>query len=473
MLSTDLFREIRPEFLRLLGSPGARIYLDAMDEVEREASLRTGPLMREESLALIGRTLTRHGDTELEEAAGQPLRDRARFVLERLCATGWLVSPERADYQQFVLVEPNASLMLEALRKIARPGAAVFSDKLIGACNALQNREALTAEPWPTINNCLEAVRHGEQELRTVAKSVERHTHRQLEAKSLRENLAIVFDEYTANVGSGAYAELVRSRLPTRLPEAREAVERLLNDADLLRKMADELARRDGSEVATAMSQVRTALYHLAQALDGIVPTADEVDRRTADFTRKSLARFRYLQEVTGEHRAIVQGFFEKLNGRFAGKRVIDAETEISDLPQIRLTEIKLPAGLESLYTPRLRPALGEVEAIDDDVGEDILERTQRKLAATLRDSLTVARANRFAADAFARHGSRVPSASLLRSDDDLADLIACLLHASAREAGFRVDLPREIDDASGDIRQEDPVLAGTRRLERFTLVKK
>lgn len=473
MFSTDLFREIRPEFLRLLGSPVARVYLDAADEVEREAALRPGALTRDEALALIERAVERHGEVEWEEAAGQPLRERARAVLERLCAAGWLAAADRADYQRLILIEPPAALMLDTLRKIARPGAAVFSDKLVGACQSLQNRDALAAEPWPTIHNCIEAVREGEQELRAVAKSVERHTRRQLAAKSLRENLAVVFDEYTADIGRGAYSELVRARLPTRLPEAREAVTRLFNDPDLLHKMADELARREGGALATAMSHVRTQLHHLAEALDRIVPSADEVDKRTADFTRKSLARFRYLQEVTGEHRATVQAFFEKLNARFAGRRVVDAEAELEDLPALPLTDIKLPAGLESLYAPRLRHALGEVEPLDEDVGEDVLDRTQRQLAATLRDSLTVARANRFAAEAFAKHGGSVASRDLLRCDDDLADLIACLLHAAARDAKFRVDVPRDLDDAASDTREEDLVLARTRRLERFNLVRK
>lgn len=87
------------------------------------------------------------------------------------------------------------------------------------------------------IQSCIDSVRNGEQELRAVAKSVERPNWRQLEAKSVRENLGVVFDEYAANVGRGVYAELVRSRLPA----ARDAVEGLQNDAELLHKMADEL----------------------------------------------------------------------------------------------------------------------------------------------------------------------------------------------------------------------------------------
>ena len=486
MLSTDLFREIRPEFLRLLGSPAARVYLDAADAVEREAALRPGAVTRDEALALVERVVERHGEVEIEDASGQPVRERARMVLERLCAAGWLAAEDRADYRRFVIVEPNAALMLETLRKISRPGAAVFSDKLVGACNALRNTDALRAEPWPTIVKCIEDVRHGEQELRAVAKSVERHTRQQLAAKSLRENLAVVFDEYAGNVGSGAYAELVRSRLPTRLPEAREAVERLQNDADLLHKMADELARREGGEHATAMARVRNRLHDLAQALDRIVPGADEVDRRTADFTRKSLARFRYLQEVTGEHRATVQAFFEKLNAHFAGRRVVDAEAEIAELPAMLIADIKIPAGLESLYAPRLRHALGEVEPLDDEVGDDILDRTQRELAATLRDSLTVARANRFAAEAFEKLGSPISSQELLTSNfaknwkvtkDELSDIVACLLHAGARDSRYRIQLPRDLGldesaTAGNDRRIHDLVL-GDVRIEQFSLAEK
>ncbi len=473
MLSTDLFREITPDFLRLLGAPGARVYLDAAEALEEESALRSGALAREEALALIERMVERHAEVEVEETRDLPLRERARAVMDRLLAARWLAADDRTDYRRFISVEPNASLLLEALRKIARPGETVFSDNLVTACNLLHNTDTLRAEPWQTVEKCLESVRHGIQELKAVAKSVERHTRQQLEAQSLRENLEVVFDRYAEHVGHGAYSELVRSRLPTRLPAAREAVERLQNDADLLARMAGEIQRRQNGEASGAMAGAQNRLHELAQALDRVVPSAEEVDRHTADFTRKSLARFRYLQEVTGERRAAVQQFFEILNARFAGRRVAEAEEEIDDLPALLVTDIKLPSGLDSLYPVRLRHALGEVEALDDEMPGDHLERSRLQLAATLRDSLTVARANRFAAAAFASRGKRVASKELLRCDDDLADLIACLLHAGSREAHFRVEVSRELNDPGADHRVHDPVLAGTRRLERFNLVKK
>ena len=181
-----------------------------------------------------------------------------------------------------------------------------------------------------------------------------------------------------------------------------------------------------------------------------------------------------------------MQNFFEKLNAHFAGRRVVDAETEITALPALLVTDIKLPAGLESLYAPRLRHALGEVEALDDEVGADVLERMQRQLAATLRDSLTVARANRFAAAAFEKLGSPVSSRDLLTSDaekdwrvskDELSHVVACLLHVGARDARYRIQLERELDlETPGipgsDRRTHDAVL-GDVRVERFSLVKK
>jgi hypothetical protein len=474
MLSRELFAEIKPEFLRLLGAREARIYIDSVDALEIETVLRSGSLPREEAIAIVERVVEHHAEVDFEEASGLDTREQARLVLDRLLVARWLQPDDRADYQRFILIEPDASTLLEALRKIARPGAVVFSDKLLAACNALRNREALINEPWQTVESCLEDVRHGIQELRAVTKSIERHTRRQLGAQSLRENLEVVFDQYATQVGHTAYAELVRSRLPTRLPEARVKVQALQVDAEILSRMQDELLRREhGLDPSAAMARVQQRLDELSQALDRVVPSADEVDRRTAEFVRKSLARFRYLQEVTGEHRAAVQRFFETLNTLFAGRTITEAEVEIDELPSLLMMDVKLMSGLESLYAPRLRSTLGEVEPLDDDLTEEQLEHSRQQLAMNLRSSLTVSRANRFAIEAFERLGKRVDSSQLLHTDDDLADLISCLLHANSRQACYRVEVERDLQNPEADRRRHDLVLAGTCKLERFALCKK
>ena len=48
LLAATLFREVRPDFFRVLSGPLARLYVDALDMLEREASERNQGLDRED-----------------------------------------------------------------------------------------------------------------------------------------------------------------------------------------------------------------------------------------------------------------------------------------------------------------------------------------------------------------------------------------------------------------------------------------
>jgi hypothetical protein len=52
-LAAHLFREVRPDFFRVLAGPLAHLYVDALDALEREAAQRNQGLDREEALALV------------------------------------------------------------------------------------------------------------------------------------------------------------------------------------------------------------------------------------------------------------------------------------------------------------------------------------------------------------------------------------------------------------------------------------
>jgi hypothetical protein len=219
------------------------------------------------------------------------------------------------------------------------------------------------------------------------------------------------------------------------------------------------------------MARVRLRLDDLSQLLEQVEPLADAIDRRTAEFTRRSHARSRYLQETTSENRGTVQGFFEALNRRFAGRRMAELEDLAAEVPALRLVDIRLAGGLESLFTPRLRRSAGELEALDDpDATRQ--DRALAQLEGTMRDSLTVGRANQFVARLPVRPGEGVSSEEVLRdhihNDEDMASLIACLLHARSADARFRVVVPRADSDS------EAPVFDSKLgyRVERFSLVK-
>ena len=109
----------------------------------------------------------------------------------------------------------------------------------------------------------------------------------------------------------------------------------------------------------TARCTVLNALDELTALVERVLPMADEIDRRTADFTRRSLSRFRYLQDVTGERRTEIKTVFEKLNRLMSGKRISHHASELPDLPDFRLPAVKLPAGLDSLYSPPRRHTPG------------------------------------------------------------------------------------------------------------------
>ncbi|HEY8962449.1 MAG TPA: Wadjet anti-phage system protein JetA family protein, partial [Luteolibacter sp.] len=326
--------------------------------------------------------------------------------------------------------------------------------------------------PWQTVENCLSNVREGLIELRSMQKSVQRFTRRQLEEETLRGNLAVVFDDYSDQMSRSCYAALVRARLPTRLPDAvRRIAERLADDPATLADMQTEVLRRHPELSAeSARAKVAAALEELIERLERVLPMADEIDRRTADFTRRSLARFRYLQDVTGERRTELKAFFEIANRSLAGRRLQRSNPTLPELPDLLLPAVKLPAGLDSLYSPPNRRPPLEQDAFDDAVSESDRESGLHDMQRTIRESLTVARANRFIQSLPGGKGERIESDRLdLNGDHSSADLIALLLHAEAPDARYRLDVHRVADEST------PPSLDTLHdiRVERFAIIKK
>lgn len=479
-LSTALFRETRGgAFFRVLSGKNAPFYADVLDVLEAATSASADGIPREEALAIITETLENHPgfefeDDDGEEAAAVPsdLRERGRLLLEQLLKCHWLEEPPRRDWRRMIHFDAHGSTLLAALRKIAWPDAAVFTDKLTGVCAMLADEATLSEQPWQSVENCLSNVREGLNELRSMQKSVQRYTRKQLEEETLRGNLAMVFDDYSEQISHSCYAALVRSRLPTRLPDAvRRITERLADDPAALADMQTEVLRRNPALSAeSARARVAAALDELVELLERVLPMADEIDRRTADFTRRSLARFRYLQDVTGERRTEIKAFFEAVNGKLAGRRVQRFNSTLPELPDFLLPAVKLPAGLDSLYLPPSRRPPLEQEAFDDSVSEGDRESGLHDMQRTIRESLSVARANRFIQALPGGKGERIESAELdLAGAHTPGDLIALLLHAEAPEARYRLDVQRVSDESSPPPTDALHEL----RVERFAIIKK
>jgi hypothetical protein len=453
--------------------------VDALDTLEKAFEGRFEGIDRDDALALVEDVVEAHAGVPPDEtnpaSAALSARDKARSVLETLRRAGWVEQEERSDWQKLIHFHPSGQTLLQMLRRIAFPEALVFSDKLVGVCTTLSRRhginDLLRDEPWQHVEGCVAALQEGIAELRGMQIAIERHTRQQLAAATLKQNLALLFDQFAERIGRACYSELVRARLPLRLAEARRCVEELECDEELVLKMQAEIVRRDSSLTAEmAMVRIRTRMEELSSLLQSVVPVADAVDRRTAEFTRRSLARFRYLQETTSENRSHVQEFFEVLNRHFAGRRLAELDDAGLEFPELRIHEARLLAGAESLYTPRLRRVAGEIEPLEDEASEKQQDDAMRRLQSAMRDSMTVARANRFAEQCLPEPGTSVGSQDIpLRCDEDLADMIACLLHSHAADARYRVEVVRESTDV--DRAKYDPKLSY--RIERFILSRK
>ena len=484
-LSTALFRETRGTgFFRILASKNAPFYLDVLDSFDRETADRPDGMAREEAIALILETLSIHPefepdpenpDLESPEAPATEGRERARIILDSLLRCRWLEEPARRDWRRRILLDAHAVTLLSALRRVAWPDAAIFTDKLTGVCALLANETELCERPWETVETCLATVREGLNELRSMQKSVQRFTRRQMEEDTLQGNLAVVFDDYSEQMSRSCYASLVRARLPLRLPEAvRRIGDRLATDAGALATMQTEVLRRHPDMSAeNARVHVAQALDELISLLERVLPMADEIDRRTADFTRRSLARFRYLQDIAGERRSELKATFEALNRQLAGRRITQPGAlppGLPELPDFLLPAVKLPAGLDSLHTPPQRRTPLEQEAFAEDLDESERMAGLRDMERALREAVSVQRANAFVHSLPGGKGSRIESSDIpISGEKGLTDLIALLLHAESGEARFRLDVQRLTREPESPA--VDPLDGCS--VERFAIIKK
>jgi len=456
-------------------------YVDVLDSLEVESAQRHEGMSREESLGIVAEVLAQHPEFNPEESEipdaspgefnSMPPRERARRVLDYLARkdVGWLEDLQLPDWQRRIRFDPHGATLLDALRRIARPDAAIFTDPFVGVCATLANVDAFAKEPFIHLENCLKGAADGLRELRGMGKSIERFIRRQLEARTLGESYAVVFDQYVEQVGNECYAGLVHAQLPARLDSARERIRQILGDIDLLHKMQAEVMWRENAEADPAMARVRNHLQELEDKLDFVQPLADEIDHRTAEFTRRSLARSRYLQEIVGERRGQVKELFEMINQSCPGRRLVDL-TDLTGLPPLLLPDAKLLAGRDSLYEPPRRRTLEENAPVDDDVSEAMRDQAKAQLGGAMRNSLTVDRANRFVKQLPGGKGARFASKDLpIRNEDDLDDVIAMLLHAEASESRYRIEVPSVQNDSGQP--EKDHKLAYN--IDRFFVIKK
>ena len=107
------------------------------------------------------------------------------------------------------------------------------------------------------------------------------------------------------------------------------------------------------------------------------------------------------------------------------------------------------------------------MRALVDDLNQRI---SKAQLGGAMRNSLTVARANRLIERLAGGKGARISSQNVpIHHDEDLEDVIALLLHAQSTEARYRVEVPTA---GEAEARRERDQKLGY-GVERFFVIKK
>jgi hypothetical protein len=111
-----------------------------------------------------------------------------------------------------------------------------------------------------------------------------------------------------------------------------------------------------------------------------------------------------------------------------------------------------------------------EQDAFDDAVSDGDRASGLHDMQRTIRESLSVARANSFIQSLPGGKGERIESHQLdLATTHSPADLIALLLHAEAPDARYRLDVQRVADESVPPITDTLHQI----RVERFAIIKK
>jgi hypothetical protein len=470
-LGSSLFAEIPTNFFGILTGPNARLYLDVVDAIEREMPSRGDAMEWAEVIEIIDGVLAAGVVLEAEgdEVAVESEQPSSR-VLRRLVATRWMEEEKRSDYRRVLFLEPSAQLVLEALRTIVSQSVASFTGKLRLVCDrlaALRFDHSRMELIWEELKSCLTETRSGLRELRNIRKQVERYASRQLRTATLAEALDIIYNEFSTLITQQCYRELIHARLPERLREALEGLTALERDDLALQRLSEDYIRTN-NEPGRAAPKILRTIGELSQALGDVEPTADRVDTSTADFARRSRSRIRYIQDVGSSRRQQIKTIFDFVREHLEGVRFSDLEERLT-LPPLRMIDAGL-LGTSSLARPRRAGAAAMRHQVALPLSDDEREESLREMEKNMRNSLRLDRANRFVEQLQLMSGeSMISDRMSIHTEDDLLDVISCLVFAPAGGAAYRLRTNRELHPS-------DPVLMdrkGEFFIERFEVEKK
>ncbi len=366
-------------------------------------------------------------------------------MLRQMLKCDWLEEPKRSDYQRVYYIDSRAELLLECLRRMAYPEQITFTDKLHLVFTRLMDEDAFDEHPLADLESCADNLRYGLQELRSMQQGMARLTQRQLRSDSLKENLQVLYDDFSENIGQRCYRSLIGLDIPLRVPLVKEALGKIEHNPMIISKMEVEMQKRRPELTDDEVTKcVAIKLSEVHSMVDSVEPQSEAVDRRAADFARRSFARFRYLQEVSSGRRSEVRSLFERVNERFAECKMASLP-EALDLPKLKIPSVGLLSGIDSLSIPRpTRKQLGERSPLMDEHEFDDDDFAIDEMADNINSSLTSLRANRFFRSLMVPKEGMNAVDMPTSEEEWVLELAGLLLHGDTSDCEYTLSTPRE-----------------------------
>lgn len=455
-LSSQIFTDTPTRFFAVLTWRYGKLYVDALDEIEKLQRVRHGTgISRVELISICEKIIISHQDTQFVQNDDPtiPVEEKenslpsANEMLRLMLKCEWLEEPIRSDFKKVYYLDSRAELLLESLRRIAYPEQITFTDKLHLVCKHLLDKESFIEHPLSDLESCVDNLRYGLQELRSMQQSVSRLTQRQLKSDTLKENLQVLYDDFAENIGQKCYKSLISLNIPLRMPLVKQSLVDIESNPIIVTKMEVELSKRRPDLEEFEVSKVITRKFsELKAMLDSVEPQTDAIDRRAADFARRSFARFRYLQEVSSGRQAELRQVFEIINAQYSGQKMAKLQ-EIEDFPKLNIPSIKLISGIDSLSLPVNRKQYHtERTPLTETYSKEDQGTAVDEMQDNINSSLTSLRANHYF------HQLNIPQEGLNAKDlptnnpEWLLELAGLLLHGETSNSKYQIKTPREAD---------------------------
>ena len=238
-------------------------------------------------------------------------------------------------------------------------------------------------------------------------------------------------------------------------------------DGMALQKIQGDLLRNDAGE-ANPMKRINDTIRDLNSALSDVEPSADRVDKSTADFAQRSRSRIRYIQDIGSARRQQIKTIFDFIVKQEQSTRLSHMEDTLN-LPDMRISDCGL-IGIESLKKKRNAIDPGSVEPVADMITDDDREESILAMERNVRNALSVKRANRFFDGLGIEPGEVMSSVDMpVRTEDDIIDLLSILVFAPSGGAHYNLHTLRI--EEPGDVVAAD--LKGDFNVDRFEVTTK